>query len=256
MEVSMLKQFIDLSFSLLLLILLANLVGVTAVAAEGKSEEAEVPLIDQREYENVHTATFALGCFWGVESKYGAVPGVIRTRVGYAGGAKENPTYHDLGDHTESVQLEFNPEAVSYEDLVEIFWKSHDPGSRSYSTQYANILFYHDDYQKKVAERTKQELANEGDKKVQTQVRRIEEFYPAESYHQKYRLKQSSQFIEVVRAIYPESEDLRDSTAAARLNGFLAGHGTPSQVEKLTGKLGLTEDVREELLNKFGLTGS
>ncbi|MEF8836854.1 MAG: peptide-methionine (S)-S-oxide reductase MsrA [Candidatus Bipolaricaulota bacterium] len=251
----MLKQFIDLSFTLLVLIILANLVGVTAVAAEGKSEKAEIPLIDKREYENVHEATFALGCFWGVESKYGAVPGVIRTRVGYAGGAKEDPTYHDLGDHTESVQLEFNPEVVSYEDLVEIFWESHDPSSRSYSTQYANILFYHNDYQQKVAERTKQEFEEKRDKKVHTQVRPIEEFYPAEPYHQKYRLKQSSQFIGVLGDIYPDSEDLRDSTAAARLNGFLAGHGTPDQVEKLAGKLGLSEAARGKLLNRFGLKG-
>lgn len=250
------KQLIDFTFSLVILVLLANLLGLTAFAAGENSEKTEIPLIDRREYKNVNTATFALGCFWGGDAKYGAVPGIIRTRVGYAGGTKEDPTYHNLGDHTESIQVDFNPEVVSYEELVDIFWESHDPNSRSYKTQYANILFYHDDHQKKIAERTKQELAEEGNEKVRTQVRSIEEFYPAEPYHQKYRLRGTSPFIGILKNIYPDSEDLRDSTAAARLNGFLAGHGTPDQVEDLTGKLGLTEDAREKLLNRFGLKGS
>ncbi|MBS3786922.1 peptide-methionine (S)-S-oxide reductase MsrA [Candidatus Bipolaricaulota bacterium] len=250
------KHFIYITFTLLLLVLLAGLIGMSALAAEEKSEKSEIPAIDQREYENLKTATFALGCFWGGDARYGAVPGVIRTRVGYAGGAMEDPTYHDLGNHTESIQVDFNPEVVSYEELVDIFWNRHDPYSVSYNTQYANILFYHDDYQKNIAERTNRELNEESNQEVQTQVRPIEKFYPAEPYHQKYRLKQSSPFISVLNDIYPDSEDLRDSTAAARLNGFLAGHGTPDQVEELADKLGLTEDARGKLLNRFGLNGS
>ncbi len=248
----MLKQFVDVAFTLLVVTLLINLIGLPAFAAEEKPEKADTPLLDQREYKNVKTATFALGCFWGGDARYGAVPGVVRTRVGYAGGAKENPTYHDLGNHTESIQVEFNPETVSYEELVEIFWESHDPYSRTRRTQYANILFYHNDHQKNVAERKKRELAEESDKKIRTSISPIEEFYPAEAYHQKYQLRQNSPFIDNLKDIYQDSANLRDSTAAARLNGFLAGYGTQDQLEDLTGKLGLTKAAREKLLKEFG----
>ena len=249
------KNFTVFSFFLVAMVLLANIVGLTGFVVEANSKYPDKPVIDQQTYEEVNTATFALGCFWGGDARYGAVPGVIRTRVGYAGGAKENPTYHNLGKHTESIQVDFNPKVVSYEELVDIFWNNHNPHSKSYSTQYANILFYHNNYQKRVAERTLQNLTGDSQKEVYTQIKEIKEFYPAESYHQKYQLRQSMPFIEIMENLYPDDEDLRDSTAAARLNGFLAGHGTPEQVEKLVGKLGLTEETREMLLKRFGLKG-
>ena len=252
----MVNRLVRISLILVLFIVLAGLSGPTTFTVEGNTQGENIPMIDQREYEEVNTATFALGCFWGGDARFGAEPGVIRTRVGYAGGSKEDPTYYNLGDHTESIQVDFNPEEISFEELVRIFWNTHDPSSRSYSTQYANILFYHNERQKMIAERTKAELAENSDKEVYTEIKKIEKFYPAEAYHQKYRLRQSNPFIGIMKDIYPEEEDLRDSTAAARLNGFLAGHGTPEEVEQVADKLGLTDPAREKLLDRYGLKGS
>ena len=249
------KNFTVFPYALVAIFLLSNIVVLTGFVAEANSKNLDKPVLDQQAYEEVNTATFALGCFWGGDARYGAVPGVIRTRVGYAGGSKENPTYYNLGKHTESIQVDFNPKVVSYGELVDIFWNNHNPHSKSYSTQYANILFYHNDYQKRVAKRTLQNLTQDSQKEVYTQIKEIKEFYPAESYHQKYQLRQRVPFIEIMKDQYPKDENLRDSTAAARLNGFLAGHGTSEQVEKLAGKLGLTEEVREILLKRFGLKG-
>ena len=252
----MIKNTAYFGYGFVLLILVVNLVILTGLTGEAEPETAKKPLVDRREYESLETATFAMGCFWGGDSLYGAVPGVVRTRVGYAGGTKENPTYHNLGDHTESIQVDYNPETVSFDDLVYIFWEHHNPGSKSYSTQYANILFYHNDHQKDVAGKTKKEIENEAEGKVFTQLKEIGKFYPAETYHQKYRLRQTNPFISIMKDIYPDSEDLRDSTAAARLNGFLGGHGSPDQVEQLAGKLGLTESAKDRLLKRFGLSGN
>lgn len=75
-------------------------------------------------------ATFGMGCFWGAESLYGATKGVIRTRVGFTGGKKENPAYKNLGDHTEAVDVDYDPNIVSYEQLLELFWSNHNPSAR------------------------------------------------------------------------------------------------------------------------------
>ena len=246
------EHIIGQQFALLVVFVAVFLIGVTAFAAGDNTNEPGIPLMDQQETVNLSTATFALGCFWGGDARYGAVEGVVRTRVGYAGGDKENPTYHNLGNHTESIQVDFNPEIVSYEELVDIFWRSHNPNSKAHSSQYANILFYHSDHQREVAERTKREVVESSNEKVYTELRRINAFYPAEAYHQKYRLRRSSRFIDILKEIYPDNEDLRDSTAAAKLNGFLAGHGTANQIKNLAGKLGLTEQARAELLARFG----
>lgn len=249
------NQLTGLTYALVSMIILINIFGVAGASSEKEGSNSTIPLLDRQEHETVRTATFALGCFWGGDAMYGAVPGVIRTRVGYAGGTMENPTYRNLGDHTESIQVDYDPEVVSFEELVELFWESHNPNSRGYSTQYANILFYHDDNQENIAERTKRELSSESEKEVYTRIKEIGEFYPAETYHQKYRLRQSSPYIGIMKDIYPDPEDIRDSTAAARLNGFLAGHGTPEQVNKLIGKLGLTRAARDKLLKSFGMKG-
>lgn len=131
-------------------------------------------------------ATFALGCFWGPEARFGAVEGVKTTRVGYAGGEKEDPTYHDLGDHTESVQLDYDSDKVGFEELLEIFWNSHDYNRRR-KTQYRSIAFYHNDRQKELIEETRPE-------DTVTDIRPMEKLYLAEDYHQKYRLRNSELF--------------------------------------------------------------
>ena len=120
---------------------------------------------------------------------------MIRTRVGYTGGNKENPTYRALGDHTESVEIDYDPTVISYRELLEIFWKSHDPGSRAGSRQYMSAIFYHNEEQKKLAvESMKREEAGTR-RKIYTEISPFSRFYRGEDYHQKFYLRQRPELI-------------------------------------------------------------
>ena len=145
--------------------------------------------------------------------------------MGYTGGTRANPTYHALGDHSEAVEVDFDPSVVSYADLLEIFWKSHNPGSSSWSRQYKAAIFYHDDEQKRLAlESRKAREAGIG--KVYTEVLPATTFYRAEDYHQKYYLRQRPDLLRELKEMYPTDKDWVDSTAAARINGYLGGNGS------------------------------
>jgi len=145
-------------------------------------------------------ATFAAGCFWGVEYKFGQVKGVLDTTVGYTGGATGQPTYEEVctgqTGHAESVRVTFDSSVVSYEDLVRKFFSFHDPTQvdrqgPDFGTQYRSVIFYHSEEQKRTAERVKSDL--EASKtlrnRVATEIVRAHEFFKAEEYHQKYYQK-------------------------------------------------------------------
>jgi peptide-methionine (S)-S-oxide reductase len=164
---------------------------------------------------------------------------VIRTRVGYAGGTKANPTYHALGDHSESIQIEYDPNHISYEELLDIFWNAHIPTSQPYSRQYASFVFYHDEAQMKLAVETKeQQEAKRGT--IFTEIVPAGTFYPAEDYHQKYYLRNARDLMREFSAIYPDGDDFAASTAAARVNGYLGRHGTCEQFQEEVDSLSLT----------------
>ena len=149
---------------------------------------------------------------------------MIRTQVGYTGGSRENPTYRALGDHAESIEIYYDPSVISYRDLLEIFWKSHDPSARPWSRQYMSAIFTHNEEQKKLAvESMEQQERTRG--KIYTEIVPAARFYPAEDYHQKYYLRQRPELVNELGRIYP-NETFVDSTAAARVNGFLAGYGS------------------------------
>ena len=142
-------------------------------------------------------ATFGAGCFWGVEAAFRKQKGVKTTAAGYMGGQKENPTYEDVctdkTGHAEVVQVEFDTAAVSYELLLDIFWKSHNPTQLNrqgpdIGTQYRSAVFYHTEAQKKAAEASKVALANSGKYKtpIVTEISPARTFYKAEDYHQQY----------------------------------------------------------------------
>jgi peptide methionine sulfoxide reductase msrA/msrB len=146
------------------------------------------------------TATFAAGCFWGVEAYFKLVKGVTDTTVGYAGGHKKKPIYEEVCSgktgHAESVRLTFDPKTVSYRKLLEHFWKMHDPTSvnkqgNDVGSQYRSIIFYHDDGQRRAAEKSKHEMETSRafKKKIVTEIIPAGEFYPAEEYHQDYLAK-------------------------------------------------------------------
>lgn len=142
-------------------------------------------------------ATFGAGCFWGVQTAFDKVKGVISTKVGYMGGNLKNPTYEDVctnkTGHIEVVKVIFNPDIVSYDDLLEFFWKMHDPTTLNRQgpdagTQYKSVIFYHNDKQRSIAEKSKKraEVSNRFDDKIVTEISPAGIFYQAEDYHQKY----------------------------------------------------------------------
>ena len=148
---------------------------------------------------------------------------MVRTRVGYAGGAKESPTYRSLGDHTETFQVDFDPARISFSKLVDLFWESHDPRSGPRCSQYAAILFVADDAQEKVARESRAALERSLGVKVNTEVRRLDRFWPAEDYHQKYALRAAPRLMDLVRPFCADDTALRESPLAAKLNAFAAG---------------------------------
>jgi peptide-methionine (S)-S-oxide reductase len=142
-------------------------------------------------------ATFAAGCFWGVEATFRQMPGVTSTRVGYIGGKTENPTYKevctDRTGHAEAVEVEFDPAHVTYAQLLKVFFENHDPTQVNrqgpdWGSQYRTAIFFHSPEQQRQAEQFKQELENAHrySKPIATQIVPAVTFYPAEDYHQQY----------------------------------------------------------------------
>jgi len=148
-------------------------------------------------------ATFGAGCFWGVEARFGQVPGVTATAVGYEGGALDNPTYRDVctdaTGHAEVVELDYDPAKVSYEQLLDLFFELHDPTQLNrqgpdWGKQYRSVVFYHSPEQEAAAKQTIARLAAERrfSKPIVTQVVPAETFWRAEDYHQKYLEKRGA----------------------------------------------------------------
>jgi methionine-S-sulfoxide reductase len=160
--------------------------------------------------------------------------------VGYAGGTKENPGYHSLGDHSETLQIDFDPSRVTYEKLLEIYWTSHDPVSRSWSRQYASLILFHNEEQKRLAFASKESLERKLGTRIMTEIAPYTMFYRAEGYHQKYYLQNRKEIAREYRAVYPADKDFTDSTATARVNGYIGGYGNLASFDKEAGLLGLS----------------
>jgi peptide-methionine (S)-S-oxide reductase len=142
-------------------------------------------------------ATFAAGCFWGVEAAFRALAGVVATQVGYTGGETVNPTYKDVctdaTGHAEAVEVAYDPSQISYDDLLHVFWENHDPTQLNrqgpdVGTQYRSAIFYHDEQQKRAADASKRRLEESRRYKrpIVTHVLPASHFYRAEEYHQQY----------------------------------------------------------------------
>jgi peptide-methionine (S)-S-oxide reductase len=149
------------------------------------------------------TATFGAGCFWGVEAAFQQVPGVIETAVGYEGGDMPNPTYKDVctdeTGHAEVVQVTFDPEKVTYDQLLNVFWKIHDPTQVNrqgpdFGTQYRTAIFAHSPEQEAAAKKSREALDSSGKLKrpIATEIVPASTFYRAEEYHQKYLQKRGA----------------------------------------------------------------
>lgn len=156
------------------------------------------------ENNNLETATLGGGCFWCTEAVFDDLQGVEDVVSGYAGGHAENPTYQEVCSgttgHAEVIQVKFNPEVISFKEILQVFFATHDPTTlnrqgHDVGTQYRSAVFYHDDKQKRIAEKTIEEIENEGifDDPIVTEVTEFTNFYPAEDYHQEYFAKNPNQ---------------------------------------------------------------
>jgi peptide-methionine (S)-S-oxide reductase len=149
-------------------------------------------------FAKTETAVLAAGCFWCTEVQYERVPGVLSVVSGYTGGTSENPTYQEIGTgqsgHVEAILIEFDPEKVSYERLVDLFWKTHDATdgrgvAPDFGPQYRSMIFYQSEAQKVVAEKSRDRAQANLPKKIATEIRSLNKFTPAEDYHQDYAKK-------------------------------------------------------------------
>lgn len=179
---------------------------------------------------------------------------MLRTRVGYCGGDKESPTYYAMGDHTEAITIDYDPKVLSYDDLLGHFWNGHRCEQSNTSVQYMNAVFYRDEAQKKVAEKS---LEKEAERRkisvaeVETKILPMKKFTYAEGYHQKYYLTRITDVRGFLNETYPDAKSLADSTVATRLNAYL-GSGMERDWEVFLKELPKYDlpDRMEELIAK------
>ena len=168
---------------------------------------------------NLEAATFGAGCFWCVEAVFQELEGVASVESGYAGGALENPTYEQISTgatgHAEVCRIRFDPEKIGFADLLEVFWKTHDPTTLNRQgpdsgTQYRSVVFYHNEQQKTLAEKYKRELDASGawDAPIVTDISPLSTYYKAEAYHQNYYRQNPRQYY-CVGVVQPKLEKFR-----------------------------------------------
>jgi peptide methionine sulfoxide reductase msrA/msrB len=172
------------------------IMGIQGLNSSTKNNKNTAMGADER-MDKLARATFAGGCFWCTESDFEKVPGIIEVVSGYTGGSEDNPSYSEVSSgstgHLEAVQVIYDPQKISYEGLLDIFWRHIDPTDAGgqfvdRGPQYGSAIFYHDDEQKGLAEKSKKELGESGrfDKPIVTEIRKLTQFYRAEDYHQDY----------------------------------------------------------------------
>ncbi len=166
--------------------------------------------------------------------------GVYRTRVGYAGGTLEDPNYRNMGDHTETFQIDFDPKVISYEEILQVFWNNHNPTGRAMPRQYMSVIITHSQEQHQAALESKAAVEEQANITVATEIVPLDKFYLAEDYHQKYYLQGARELAAEIKAYYPDFSGFVDSTAAARLNGYVGGYGNSEQLDAELDSYGLS----------------
>ncbi len=151
--------------------------------------------------------------------------------MGYAGGTTSNPTYDLIGDHTESFQIKFDSDLVTFTEILQFFWESYNPGQPPRSTQYKSIIFYQNDSQLLEIEDFLQRKSDLKQALLLPEVKNLTHFYSAEGYHQKYFIRQNPLLMTVMNEIFSDDKEFYSSTLAARINGFLGGNSTISELE-------------------------
>ena len=171
--------------------------------------------------EILKKAYVGMQCFWGVESSFAQLKGVLKTRVGYAGGQTPNPTYYNIADHTEITELQYDENITSYKEILNWFFSHHDCFD-VHKKQYQSAILYVDSQQKELAENAINEQKKKNERKeIQTYLQKFDRFYQAEDYHQKYWLRCQSNILKELKL---SDEELVDSTLAAKVNAYLGGY--------------------------------
>lgn len=167
--------------------------------------------------------------------------------MGYSGGEITEPTYRRIGDHTECFEVDYDPAVVSYEELLELFWQSHDATKAAWKTQYASLVLTRTSEEATAARESAQRIERTLGARVHTRVEPFTRFWMAEDYHQKYYLRQDRALMKEFHTFYPHDAELVASTAAARVNGYLAGFGSKVQLGREIDSLGLSDEGRRRL---------
>lgn len=177
--------------------ILLSLIFGSSCGQKNRELQATIKTMEQKEIKDGQLATFGSGCFWCTEAIFQNVDGVLKVESGYSGGKGKNPTYKEVcsgqSGHAEVVQLTYDPAVVSFDELLEIFWKTHDPTTLNrqgadVGTQYRSVIFYHSNEQKQLATTYKEKLDQSGafNNPIVTEISPYTEFYVAEDYHQNY----------------------------------------------------------------------
>lgn len=195
------------------------------------------------------TLTLGMGCFWGPEALFGHLAGVHQTRTGYAGGTLPSPVYRQLGDHSETVEIEFDPSVITLEQLLELFWNHHHPAviNGYKGRQYYSLLFYRNEEQLYTMQRVQQTHTSELEKRAMTEIQAYRAWYPAEERHQKYYLQRQHEWMNQLRVWYPDQQELLQTTLAARLNGYSRGHGTTEQIQQELSDWSISDKTRSQI---------
>ena len=193
------------------------------------------------------TITFGMGCFWGPAAHFAVVDGVLRTRVGYAGGDSTTPSYDDLGNHIEVFEVDYDPDLLSYEDMVHLYFQFYDATARPFSQRVTPVIYYRNAAEQVIAEDVKLSIENSSEKGIFTVIRPLEVFYLAEEKHQLSYLKQESSLYKEIREIFIEDDALLLSILASKLNGFIAGYGSETDLTYVLKGSGLSDASLDRL---------
>jgi len=176
------------------------------------------------------TITFGMGCFWGPEARFGYLPGVVKTRVGYAGGKEGQPTSKNTLDFTEVLQIQYDPELLSLDQLLTQFFEQHNTTRAPYSNKYRSVLFFQNEEQKeKMYQKVEEMLQKYG--VIYTAVEPLGQFFEEVTRHQKYYLQRWKPVYKKWCQLHFGEESLVQSTLAARLNGLSRGSGTLEEIQ-------------------------
>ncbi|AJY74364.1 peptide-methionine (S)-S-oxide reductase MsrA [Paenibacillus beijingensis] len=197
---------------------------------------------------NLQTVTLGMGCFWSPDALFGHLTGVIRTRTGYAGGTSADPTYRGMGDHSETVEIDFDPGRIGLARILEVFWNHHNPVNINHykGSQYRSVVFYRDEEQLEIIRQVKKQMER-GKGELETGIEPFSRFHPAEDKHQKYYLKRHPDALEKLSGLYPAHGDLIRSTLAARLNGLAKGYTNRGLILNEISEWPISPDRRETM---------